>query len=153
MKRGERFSSPNKNDGVDVEMSSSVLPTGWERHRVLITGSRNEFTIHLRHPIKDVVFAHVRSMEGAACVVQIAGLNHHHLSSLLDHGTRTYHTEYCGNNLSSQLTRAIPDPPLPSSVTGTRILSELSVRLINIDGTLFSVSSAVNIELDIFSYC
>jgi len=133
-------------------MSTSILPGGWTRTRVLITGSRNEFTIQLRNPIEDVVFAHVVSMEGAACILQIAGLNYHKLSTLVDDGARTFHCDYLGNNLSSQLSSALQAPPLPSRVTGTRTLTELNVTLINANGSLFSVGSAVNIELDLFSY-
>lgn len=136
-------------------MSTSLLPPGWTRTRVLITGYGWEFTVPLRNPIDNVVHAHVVSIQGAACILQVEGLNYYKMSTLTDDGTRVYHHDYLGNNLSYQLAYATVSPALPSHVSGHRTITELKVTLINADGSLFNTmppDAPVNIEIDLFCF-
>ena len=100
-------------------MSVSILPHGWTRTRVLISGNGSQFTVPLRAPVDDVVFAHVVSMAGAGCIVQVDGLNLNKMSTLTDGGTRVYHHDYLGNNLQMQLAYAISGPPETTSRKST----------------------------------
>ena len=136
-------------------MSVSILPHGWTRTRVLISGNGSQFTVPLRAPVDDVVFAHVVSMAGAGCIVQVDGLNLNKMSTLTDGGTRVYHHDYLGNNLQMQLAYAISGPPVPAHVSGSRTITELKVTLINADGSLCIPTPSdaqINIEIDLYSF-
>ena len=132
----------------------TTIPNGWSKTRVLITGpsGSSKFTVPLREPVYHVALVAAVSIQGASAILQIEGLNMNKMSTL-DASGNVYHFDYVASNLNTELQYALYTPPvLPSQPQTNKNVTQVSVTLLDVFGNLNSVSGAVNIELDFWSY-
>jgi hypothetical protein len=127
----------------------SIIPAGWSRTRVFVSGCGPAFTVRLNNAIEDVVFATVVSVSSSSELVSVEGLNRSYATTTDASGNASRFNYFCSTP------GAIPtDPPrFPTQAFGQTFV-DLTINWLTYSGAIavIDLQTVTYIELELWSY-
>ena len=128
----------------------STIPSGWKSTTVMISNTGPVYSVELKRPVNNVVFARVVSAPASTGILCIDGLNRHQCAAVDSLGGYTTF-DYLFNASRALLAYEDPVIPGPSTNFTGQNLTRLDVTWKTINNAISVINTITTIELELWS--